>query len=412
MKQINFTLLAAGILFGCFFQVARADVLDNWTTNQITTNSFGLHHVVFGNGCFVAVGESGDAGRIYTSTDGLKWTTQFSDFNSWGMTLHYANGYFAGIGGNNYVNVSTNGTNWVSTHLAGQLYSYNYAGNCVTYGHSLYVAVGDINGIGNIITSADGVTWTSRSISPSTGGRIFSVVYGGNRFVAVGNNDGYEYTSTGFSVGTNWTQRSIPGGNKISYGNGLFIVPLNNKTNLISTDGISWSFNSTGLTNQLGFITYGNGLFMAQCAIALSGSYLATSVDGTNWFQYAKKLPNYWDGFDSTDFDVSLATDGNHLVNVGARNQNLNFPQNPNSYCGVVMTSDVLVGVRTTNNPTRKVVISGLVGRNYQIQSADSLGSSSNWRTNTSLQLTNTPFIWTDVTATNAARFYRAVLMP
>ena len=66
-----------------------------------------------------------------------------------------------------------------------------------------------------------------------------------------------------------------------------------------------------------------------------------------------------------------------------------------------------------TNNPTPKVALSGLVGRNYQIKSVDALTiGSSNWRTNATLQLTNTPYVWTDSTATNSARFYRGVLLP
>jgi hypothetical protein len=66
-----------------------------------------------------------------------------------------------------------------------------------------------------------------------------------------------------------------------------------------------------------------------------------------------------------------------------------------------------------TNTPSLKVAISGLVGRNYQIQSTENLkAASSNWRTNITMQLTNTPFVWTDPTPTNTARLYRGVLLP
>jgi len=84
--------------------------------------------------------------------------------------------------------------------------------------------------------------------------------YGLLRFVAVENNDGYEYTFYFcLPLAPLGPDAAIPGGNKISYANGLFIVPLNNKTNLISVDGINWSLNYTGLTNMLGVVTYGNG---------------------------------------------------------------------------------------------------------------------------------------------------------
>lgn len=267
----------------------------------------------------------------------------------------------------------------------------------------MYVIVGSTNNVASILTSPDGVTWTYRKASTTPGSLINSVTYGASKFVAVGNNDGLEYTS---STGTGtWAKSSLPGGNKISYANGLFFVPLNNKTNLLSVDGINWSQQSTGLTNMLGAVTYGNGIFMAQSGIARSGSYLATSTDGTNWFQYAKPLPNYCPIPDTADFDVSVATDGTRLVTGSATGSFY--------YNGYIYTSDPLVGIGLTNNPSRKIAISGLVGRNYQIQSADILTSGSiNWRTNATLQLTNTPYVWTDATATNSQRFYRAALLP
>jgi hypothetical protein len=156
---------------------------------------------------------------------------------------------------------------------------------------------------------------------------------------------------------------------------------------------------------MLGKVNFGNGLFMAQCGISIAGSYLATSIDGTNWIQYARPLPNFWtSSYDLPDPDFSLATDGTRLVAVGATGS---FPANSSIY-----TSDVLVGVRMTNTLSCQVALSGLVGRNYQIQSVDALSvGSNNWRTNATLQLTTTPYVWTDTTATNS-RFYRGVLLP
>jgi hypothetical protein len=407
MKQIVPMFLLAGLFLNSVSISAQADVLDNWTTNQITTNSFGLHHVVQGNNIFVAVGEESDSGGFYTSADGFHWTLQYSEPNSWGVTLNYSGGHFAGVCvglGDGVADVSADGTNWTTT-----FFSYHgapgYAPIAVTYGNGLYVIVGSTNYIASILTSPDGTTWTYRKASTSPGGPINSVAYGAGKFVAIGNNDGLEYTS---STGTGtWAKSSLPGGNKISYANGLFFVPLNNKTDLISVDGVNWSLQATGLTNQLGVVTYGNGLFMAQCGISQAGSYLATSTDGTNWFQYAKPLPNYCAIFDTSDFDVSVATDGIRLVAGGA------ILTNYYNYNGFIYASDPLVAIRMTNNPSPKVALSGLVGRNYQIQSADELNASLDaWRTNVVLQLPNTPYVWTDGTATNSKRFYRGVLLP
>jgi hypothetical protein len=404
-------LLWAGLFLEGFSPESRGDVLDNWTTNQITTNSFELRHVVYGNGIYVAVGEGGDGGEIYTSADGLNWALQFSDNNSWGLTLNYSQGHFAGAGGFQIVDVSVDGTNWTSTFLPNSV--DGEIGQAVTYGRpfgqGLYVTVGDTNGVGSIWTSPDDITWTLRSVTNGPGGHIQDVAFGGVTFVAIGNNDGLVYTSTGLGAGTVWARNSIAGGKKISYANGLFIVPLNSQTNLISRDGLNWSAKSTGLTNLMGKVTYGNGLFMAQCGISIAGSHLATSTDGTNWVQYVTPLPNYWsDAYDLPDPDVGLATDGTRLVAVGAARKSL-FPE----YDSFVWTSDALVGVRMTNSPSGAVALSGLVGRNYQIQWAETLADgSSQWVNQSALKLPFTPYVWTAPAGTNSARFYRGVLMP
>ena len=399
-------LMKSQFLIGCLLPLVLiafpdlhvcADVLDNWTTNQVTTNSFGFHHIVYGNGIYVVVGEAGDSAGYYTSTDGLNWKLAYTEPSSWGANLNYSGGHYISVRSSSswasIANVSVDGTNWTTTILSPGAPAF--APLAATYGNGSYAAIGYSNNIGCVFTSPDGVIWTPASFYPNVGGQLTSVAYSpdADMFVALGNNDGYEYIY--HNDGGFWYQYNIPGGNKINYGNHLFIVPLNNQTNLISTNGINWSLKLTGLTNTLGKVTYGHGIFMAQCGVSF-----ATSMDGTNWFNYVKPLPNS----KTSASDDSLATDGSHLVAVGA----VGYPF-ANSF---VYTSGPLVGVSMTNNPFPNVAISGLVGRKYQIQSSDALGAVSNWLTNTTFQLTNTPIVWTDGTATNSARFYRGVLLP
>jgi hypothetical protein len=410
-------VLLAGCLIAAFSQSIKADVLDAWTTNQLTTNSFGFHHVAYGNGIYVAVGEWSDSGGFYASADGFNWSLQYSEPNSWGVSLTYSEGRFASVTPRldfKAVDVSADGTNWTTSNFAGAASGFRPA--AITYGNGVYVVVGSTNNVASIMTSPDGVTWTYRQASTAPGGPINGVAYSFRRFVAIGNNDGYVYVSSGISAGTNWSRDSgapffttitIPGGNQISCANNRFFVPLNNKTNLLSADGINWSQKATGLTNTLGTVTYSHGLYLAQSGISSSGSYLASSSDGTNWFQYSKLLPNSCAIYDTSDFDVSVATDGTRLI-TGSSSMGSSFT----GFNSFVYASAPLAGIRQTNGNPMKVAISGLVGGIYQIQSTDALGAGSNWRTNLTLQLTNTPFVWTDSTATNSARFYRAVWSP
>ena len=171
----------------------------------------------------------------------------------------------------------------------------------------------------------------------------------------------------------------------MSFGNGLFFVPLNNKTNLISADGVNWTTKLTGLTNQLMAITYAHGIYMSPVWFSQNGtnqSGLATSADGTNWFQYPQPLPaNQSMG----GFNNIVATDGSRLVLL-----DYYYPQSFNGVTNYAKICYPLVGVRLTNSPAKSLALSGLVGRNYQIQSIDALNAG-NWRTNLTLQLPNTP---------------------
>jgi hypothetical protein len=147
--------------------------------------------------------------------------------------------------------------------------------------------------------------------------------------------------------------------------------------------------------------TYVKGLYMSVVRMGTPATArLTTSIDGTNWVLYGPSLP--YGGF--------AATDGNRLISLVWSEPTNSGPFNYNSFVNV---SDPLVATRMTNPTPPQVALSGLVGRKYQIQSTDSLKpSSNNWITNATIQLTNSPFVWTDATATNAQRFYRGVLLP
>jgi hypothetical protein len=414
MKSISRWVWVAfvAVLFAVQTQSAKADPLDHWTTNQVLYAIYpgyyyGLEQVVYGNGIYVSYGQEGDAGGFFTSPDGYNWKFQYSEANSWGLPpLGYANGHYFGCAERGFgpVDVSADGTNWTTTSLSSPYNSLTQNGYpAMTYGNGLYVLAGDTNGVGSILTSPDGVTWTSHGLLiGKLGGPITSVAYGAGKFVAVGNNDGLEYTST-TGTGT-WTKRSMPGGSQITFCGNLFLVPFTSNSNLVSADGINWTMFNTGLTNTLGNIIYSHSNYLAA-----SGLYLATSANGTNWYQYPQPIPdnpNYYENLPPPHLG-SMATDGYHLVKVAWENYDLS-----SSPYGLVYISDGLVGMSLTNNPTQKLVISGLIGRDYQIQSSDSFGIGGNWRTNATFQLTNTPFVWTDSAATNSMRFYRAVLLP
>jgi hypothetical protein len=375
-------------------QSAFANAFGNWTTNQVSTNRFGLTSVVYGNGCYVAAGSFSDYGAIVSSEDGFNWTVRAdggwpnpAGAPTWGLKVNFANGRFIASSAWGGTAVSTNGTNWALGSAPLSLYLYG-----ATYGNGTYVAVGQLEPtfgttISNIITSPDGINWTLRRSHLSEARVIADVAYGTGGFVAIGASDGYKYRSSG---GATWSRTTIAGGSAISFCNGLFVVPYGAGTNLLSSDGNTFVAVNTGIANMMGKVMLVNNLFTAR-----TGNYLTTSVDGTNWIQYPGNLPG-----------VGLASDGVRLVTAG---QTGSF-----YYNSFIYTSDGLVGLRLVN-PAPTIELSGLVGRSYRIDYTGTFVNTgtNNWQMLTNLQLPSNPFTLTDLTATSSPqRFYRAVLLP
>ncbi|HWI57024.1 MAG TPA: hypothetical protein VNZ22_07345 [Bacillota bacterium] len=394
---------------------AQADALDHWTTNQVSTNYFGLRCVAYGQGRYVAFGEYSDWGAILSSEDGIHWTLR-NDGNgpagsglSFPIGLVYTGDKFFALGGFGSSGVSSNGIDWTIVRDGlGQLGMYGQ-GCGVTYGASRYVAVGKglYGATDTVFVSTDGITWTVPYSGLPAGAVVGDIAYGAGLFVAKGINSGgvndseHIYTSTSGLLG--WTQRSIPGGQFISFCRDLFVVPFGSGTNLLSADGRNWAVLGTGLTNAISKPIYANGLFMAR-----AGAYLATSSDGTNWFQYAHPLPG------TTYSGMSdIATDGTRLVTVSS--VQTNWPSGFYSFNSFAYCSEVLAGVRMATTPQPQLVLSGLVGRSYRIEATDTLPTSApgTWQPLTTVQLPTTPWVWTDPAANSSPqRFYRTVLLP
>jgi photosystem II stability/assembly factor-like uncharacterized protein len=107
----------------------------------------------FGNGLFVAVG---DSGAICTSTDGISWTEQSTGASANFKAVCYGSGKYVAVGGDGAVFTSPNGADWTEqeSDFSGYLYAVIYAGEN-------FVACGDNK---KIITSPNGIQWTSVSI--------------------------------------------------------------------------------------------------------------------------------------------------------------------------------------------------------------------------------------------------------
>ena len=221
---------------GCIFTSPTANS-GTWTRRIFSGSQ--LNGIAFGNGVYVAVG---DSGTIRRSTDGINWTQV------------------------------TSGT---TNHLS-----------CVSYGGEKFVVVGyaGFNGDPTVLTSVDGSTWTNTS----TGTGLASwqdfrhIQWLGDRFITSGWYSKLRYsTDLGATFATTrTTTEEMPG---LAYGNGVWFAagttqgnsPADTDLDLLSTDGTNWTALTTPALDDRNaavffkntFITAGDNHSIRQSAV-------------------------------------------------------------------------------------------------------------------------------------------------
>ena len=146
----------------------------------------------------------------------------------------------------------------------------------VTYGQSLYVAVGQSS---TILTSPDGVTWTSRS-APVSMSLIDDVAFANGVFVACGlATDPIIYSTDGITwlIGSGTSAAAAKG---VAYGNSKWVVVANTAVYISTNNGVSWSATTaiSALANVTS-VSFSNGYFIATT----STPTLVRSSDGLTW---------------------------------------------------------------------------------------------------------------------------------
>ncbi len=249
-----------------------------------------------GIGKWVSVGSGNSTGNnINYSTDGINWKAVNGPFDKNGKAyfVSYSGGKWIAVGkdpsGNN-IYYSTNGINWNA--VTGSPFTANGIGYAVAYdGMGKWVAVGDGNSSGNnIYYSTDGMIWNPVNGPFTISGIAYSVAYGGNKWVAVGNsgtlfsiyhsddgivwnpvNGGFD--SIGYSVAFNGTIWVAVG--KDSFSRNIFY-----SSNAVSWNGVTSPFaTGKGLS-----VTHGGGNWVAVGEDdSGSGNNIYYSTDGQSW---------------------------------------------------------------------------------------------------------------------------------
>ena len=183
--------------------------------------------------------------------------------------------------------------------------------NDIVVGGGKLVAVG--TGDGTYRTSLDGLTWTGGTVGNNV--MMRAVIHDGTRFVAVGTDYNFSapvgwtgaiYTSPD---GTSWTRRYFAGSElfDVAHAGGNYVAVGNAGRILRSTDSISWTPVSSGISQNLGGVAYGGGGFVAVGSAGTGGTVaVLTSSNGATWINTSAGAGVAgWQGF----YDVEFCND-------------------------------------------------------------------------------------------------------
>ncbi len=250
-------------------------------------------NVDIGIDCFYGIAQSstgiiavvGEDGVIKTSADGIKWKGIKSGTTEKLKSITWANDRFIAVG-EGVILTSYDGEEWLAVSSVSL--------NSVVFTGNRFIAVGKF---GAVIVSDDGANW--RSVDVKTNETLNDVFYSGNLIIALGERGGV-YTS---SDGENWQKGGVNSDivlKSVSWNTNRYVVTVGNGSVLTSLDGKNWSWvlNETAKggasdvdrtdSKLQGALNLGNGLEdiiydgSRFVAVGLNGS-IFVSPNGVNW---------------------------------------------------------------------------------------------------------------------------------
>lgn len=298
---------------------------------------------------------NGQTGMVYTSTNGVTWSTvtalntALSSFAPYQVNyVQYAARYYvsgASNAGQNFLAYSATGTSWTMIpSTLGGIWASNILAEHIAEGGGSHVITG--SGVGAvsscfIATSANGISgWVDRTANATAafgGGQVINLLaYGNGTFVAVGNSGVVATSATGATwsanngLNTAWGPGSITFFGDIIFDGSKFLVIGGDSNGIAklatSANGIIW-VNVSDFSTKIGAeaptsISYKSGRYYVVVPDSGSGSpQLFTSEDAATWVS-DNALPATWGAYPGPTTGWSVDTTSAGFVVMGADNNN------------------------------------------------------------------------------------------
>lgn len=255
------------------------------------------YSICYGAGMFVAVANSSADAAI--SSDGLSWTRcTLPEFGCWNAVC-CGDGIFVAVQTGKICAYSSDGMTWYSRNMP-----QDADWTAAAYGNGRFFAVSSGGTV--CAKSQDGAVWTADTMPMAA--NWSAVCYGGEGFAAVADSTqkmAVVTESGGLSDGTLtvtaesntlYETMTMPVSGfwqKVVYGNGRYVAIIANSTGAYSTDGKSWT--SAGMDANYAWraLCYGGGKFVAVSGKWNENARVAISSDGVSWTYYDSTITDY-----------------------------------------------------------------------------------------------------------------------
>ncbi len=302
VRYLNGVLFTIGYNQVPFFQniYVSTNKGAKWTRSLVSGS---LASITYGNGKYVVVNGSNTSVTSAYSSNGTSWTTT-EDSNTSGISwvsVTYGKGTFVAVSSDGRVMTSSNGISWTlgASSIASNLRS-------VTFGGGIFMAVG--SNASEIVTSTDGVNWTSTAIAEVTGSGWNNIVHANGTVIAVAEGDTQKILKTTklFQTATLTLSGSATNHQEA---NNVTDITFNFANGALTGDNAASVLNATGPASSNIGVTFTSNSSIAYSGTgfsetsantgAVSGSIVATLTGGGETFRNA-------DGTLTVGTDVTL----------------------------------------------------------------------------------------------------------
>jgi hypothetical protein len=255
-----------------------------WKKTNINSNKedYSVNDVVWNGKKYVAVG---DRGMIYTSPNSVSWKKSKICENELNAVAWSGKKLVAVGNINGTVYVSKDGDKWDKVQTKTDIYL-----NDIIWDGNKFIAVGSLKEKGIILTSTDGLNWTSQAFEAGGDSLAYNsaIAFNEKKYVLVG--WGVIYTSSDCK---SWTKTEIDKDQSfmdVTWGKDKFVAVGNNFSIYTSTDGSQWIKRSSDSirVDILRGVVWDGSKFTALGGNNKRGGTTFTSIDGIDW---SKQIP-------------------------------------------------------------------------------------------------------------------------